>query len=197
MTQRAGVSNGHWRRWIEGAGDRISQLKPRSAGTLEEVWRAWPVLDELSVVDPLALTAGDHGGEPRVLVVSAHPDDEVLGFGGTMALLAAAGVRLRLVSVTDGEASHPRSRTPVARNLAAVRVRELHTALARLGVTDVQSVRLGVPDTRVAQREAEMTEQLSAMLGDCSLCVAPFSDDRHPDHDAAGRAALAAGALRG
>lgn len=40
-----------------------------------------------------------------------HPDDEVLGFGGALALLAGQGARLRIVADTDGEASHPHSPT--------------------------------------------------------------------------------------
>ena len=42
-----------------------------------------------------------------MVVIAAHPDDEVLGVGGTMAVLAAGGAQLRLIAVTDGEASHP------------------------------------------------------------------------------------------
>jgi LmbE family N-acetylglucosaminyl deacetylase len=128
--------------------------------------------------------------------VAAHLDDEVLGFGGTIAVLAASGVRLCLVSVTAGEASHPHSSAPLARDLAAVRARELHEALGRLGA-DVESVALGVPDGEVARHEQELTGQLVELLRDCDLCVAPFSQDLHPDHEAAGRAALAAGTARG
>ncbi|MFC6600286.1 PIG-L family deacetylase [Kitasatospora paranensis] len=131
-----------------------------------------------------------------MLVVAAHPDDEVLGFGGTLAVLAAARIRLRLVSVTDGEASHPRSATATARHLAAVRTRELHHALGRLGA-DAQHVTLGLPDGRVDHHERDLTHSLTELLDTCDLCVAPFHCDLHPDHEAAGRAALAAGTARG
>ncbi len=130
-------------------------------------------------------------------MVAAHPDDEVLGFGGTTALLAASGVRLRVVSITAGEASHPHSHTPVARHLAAVRDRELHQALGRLGAASAQRVALAVPDGKVARHERELAGHLTALLRDCDLCVAPYRRDLHPDHEAAGRAALAAGAARG
>ncbi|MFE9425897.1 PIG-L deacetylase family protein [Kitasatospora sp. NPDC006697] len=187
------------------------QTRPRSAqhlrtvpadpiqrpGTPEQAWQAWAGLRGLPAVDPLACLPARRDRRPRVLVVAAHPDDEVLGFGGTLAVLAASGVRLRLVSVTAGEASHPHSRASVAHNLAAVRIRELREALARLGAADVQSVALGVPDGRVTQSEQELSGRLAGLLGDCDLCVAPYSHDLHPDHEAAGRAALAAGATRG
>jgi len=66
-------------------------------GTPEEAW--WLELRHLPAASLRAW--------PSVVVVAAHPDDEVLGAGGTMALLAAGDARLRLIAVTDGEASHP------------------------------------------------------------------------------------------
>lgn len=44
----------------------------------------------------------------KVLVVAAHPDDEVLGVGGTIAKLSAAGVECHLLIVTDGSSSQYR-----------------------------------------------------------------------------------------
>lgn len=41
----------------------------------------------------------------RVLVIVAHPDDEVLGVGGTIAKLASQGVECHLLIVTDGSSS--------------------------------------------------------------------------------------------
>ena len=38
----------------------------------------------------------------RVLVLAAHPDDEVLGMGGTIAVHTDAGDDVRIVVVTDG-----------------------------------------------------------------------------------------------
>jgi len=42
----------------------------------------------------------------KVLVFAAHPDDEVLGMGGTLCLHAAEqGDEVRVVCVTDGSSS--------------------------------------------------------------------------------------------
>ena len=41
----------------------------------------------------------------NVLVVAAHPDDEVLGCGGTMARLSQAGVNVDVLIIADGEKS--------------------------------------------------------------------------------------------
>lgn len=44
----------------------------------------------------------------KVLVIAAHPDDEVLGVGGTVAKLSAKGVDCHLLIVTDGSSSQYR-----------------------------------------------------------------------------------------
>ena len=133
----------------------------------------------------------------RVLLVSAHPDDEVLGLGGTIARLAEAGARLRLVSATDGEASHPHSTSLTARDLVRIRAGETRAALAALGAGDTEIVRLGLPDTRVAEHEEALAQRLVQLAGGVDAIAAPWSHDVHADHEAAGRAAVAAGAATG
>ena len=44
----------------------------------------------------------------KVLVIAAHPDDEVMGLGGTIAKLSAQGVECHLLIVTDGSSSQYR-----------------------------------------------------------------------------------------
>ncbi len=44
----------------------------------------------------------------RVLIVAAHPDDEVLGCGGTVARLSSQGIECHLLIVTDGSSSQYR-----------------------------------------------------------------------------------------
>lgn len=149
-------------------------------GTAEAAWREWPAL-QLFPVASLDRWAS-------AVVIAAHPDDEVLGAGGTMALLARAGARLRLVAVTDGEASHPGTGDPAA--LARRRIAESAAALRILGGADnVEVVRLRLPDTGLADREDELTGMLRRLCSGFDVCLAPWEDDAHADHEAAGRAA--------
>ena len=120
------------------------------------------------------------------MVVAAHPDDEVLGVGGTMAMLAARGARLRLVAITDGEASHPGADPAV---IAQTRVNESADALHRLGARDIDVVRLRLPDTGLADREHELSDILREQCAGFEVCLAPWEGDAHADHEAAGRAA--------
>ncbi|MEU6056842.1 PIG-L family deacetylase [Streptomyces sp. NPDC047097] len=156
----------------------------QAPGTDEAEWRGW---EGWSRMERYALPEAG-----RVVVVAAHPDDEVLGVGGTLALLAAAGVELTVVSVTDGEGSHPGSTRYSPEQLAGVRARELRDALAELGADGAEIVRLGLPDTGVAAQEDRLAAALAEPLAGAALCLAPWTGDVHGDHEAAGRAALAA-----
>lgn len=148
-------------------------------GTGEERWQAWAGL--------ALLPAADISGWSSAVIVAAHPDDEVLGVGGTMAALAVAGARLRLVAITDGEASHPGITGSAA--LARRRVAETAEALRRLGAQQAEVIRLGLPDTGLAAREDEIAARLSDLVAGFDACLAPWARDVHADHEVAGRAA--------
>jgi N-acetyl-1-D-myo-inositol-2-amino-2-deoxy-alpha-D-glucopyranoside deacetylase len=78
----------------------------------------------------------------RLLLVHAHPDDESIGNGATMAMYAAQGVKVTLVTCTRGEEGEVL--VPELEHLAAAhddqlgehRVVELATAMEALGVKD-------------------------------------------------------------
>ena len=71
----------------------------------------------------------------RMLAVFAHPDDEVFCAGGTMALHAARGAEVMVVSATQGEAGQIRdAQVATRRTLGDVRAQELQLACERLGV---------------------------------------------------------------
>ena len=78
----------------------------------------------------------------RLLLVHAHPDDESIGTGATMARYAAEGAQVTLVTCTLGELGEiiPPSLSYLAEGdggrLGQYRIGELNAACAELGVTD-------------------------------------------------------------
>jgi LmbE family N-acetylglucosaminyl deacetylase len=152
-------------------------------GTPEARWAQWPAMASWP---PLPL---DPAAPP--LVVAPHPDDEILGVAGLMAMLGRAD----LVAVTDGEGSHPHSTVHTPAALAAIRRAETAEALSRLGLRDPAVHRLGQPDGGID--EAAVTRELTALLSPGRWCLATWRGDGHPDHETVGRAAAAACAATG
>jgi LmbE family N-acetylglucosaminyl deacetylase len=130
------------------------------------------------------------------VLVAPHPDDEVLAAGGLMQRLSCHRVALSVVSVTDGEASHPRSPTVTPNVLSDLRAREREQALRHLGV-NARICRLGLPDGAMASQVEELVDCLRPILAPGVVCVAPWEHDGHPDHDATGDAVAAACAETG
>lgn len=152
------------------------------AHTDEARWRAWTGWDRLA-----ALAVPEPGA--RVVVLAAHPDDEVLAVGGLLARLASRGCDLLFITATDGEASHPHSPSVSAGELAGIRSDELDAALAALGHAGSERVPLHLPDSALAAHETELAGRLGSHLAGAVALLAPWSRDGHPDHDTAGRAA--------
>lgn len=122
----------------------------------------------------------------RLAVVAPHPDDEVLGVGGALAVHARAGGRVDVVTVTDGEACWPDLDEPGRRALARRRREESRAAHRHLGLV-VTRHDLGLPDGDVAGCEDRLATALRPVLERVAAVAVVVADDGHPDHDATGR----------
>lgn len=133
----------------------------------------------------------------HVLVVTAHPDDVDFGVAGTVAAWTKAGVEVHYCVVTNGEAGGSDLQMPRP-EMARIRQEEQRAAAAEVGVTDV--VFLGYPDGAVTvthELRRDITRQIRRVRPERVLCQSPDRIwDRlpasHPDHLAAGAAAVSA-----
>ena len=93
-----------------------------------------------------------------VLFVHAHPDDECVGTGGSIARLVAEGVRVDIVTCTDGaegEVHDPTLDPEEARpRLAAIRSGELACSLEALGGGAIHHHLLGYRDSGMIGTDA-------------------------------------------
>lgn len=133
----------------------------------------------------------------RVVVIAAHADDIEFGCSGTVAKWAAAGVAVTFVLVTDGSAG---SNEPgvLKRDLVATREREQRESAAVVGVHDIRF--LGYPDGHLVatldlRRELtqiirEIRPQIVITLDPTMIISANRGYINHPDHRAAGEAAM-------
>jgi len=113
-------------------------------------------------------------GASRVLFVHAHPDDETITTGGTLAALAAAGRTPLLVTLTRGEQGEvvPGEFTGLEGTpaLAAHRAGERETALAALGVKD--HAYLGEPPARARGLEPRRYQDSGMQWGPDGWAIA-------------------------
>lgn len=163
-------------------------------GTPEHRWRTWDGLPRLPDVTADELVPPGS----RAVIVAPHPDDEVLACGGLLSLLGAAGRDVLVIGVTDGEASHPGSSKWTPRLLAQRRRQERETGLQILLSSGLSTtVALALPDGGVALHEARLQDDLKRHLLPRDVVLTTWRLDGHPDHEATGRAAVAAARWRG
>lgn len=74
----------------------------------------------------------------KVLCIAAHPDDEVLGVGGTLAKHASEGDTVEVMLLSDGEMARHTTLTPAVRDRRKERRREARDAADVLGVSGVE-----------------------------------------------------------
>lgn len=121
-----------------------------------------------------------------LLVITAHPDDEVLIAGGTLAACGAAGRPTGVVCLTRGEQG-PISDPALAtrETLGAKRTDELHAACTQLGVSFVKC--LGNEDGNLVWGDSNaILRQLAGIIDAREPnAVVTFGEDglyHHPDH---------------
>ena len=128
--------------------------------------------------------------QSKVLVVAPHPDDETLGCGGAIALLRFLGGDVRVLVMSDGTLSHPRSQKFPASVLRSLRESETLSALKILGVQASAVTFLGLKDgsvpilnSSVKSRAVEACRHYLAEIAPQTIFL-PWRYDPHPDHRA-------------
>src|SRR5215213_3478531 len=126
-----------------------------------------------------------------LMAVLAHPDDESLGFGGTLATYASRGVDVHLLTATRGEGGRYKEARPGqpghpgADALAGIREAEMRAAAAVLGVRDVALLEYRDQHLdRAAPREVvhAIAAHLRRVRPDVVLTFGPDGAYGHPDH---------------
>lgn len=164
----------------------------RGAGTDEAHWQSWNGLEQLASVSAAQLVPPGR----RALILAPHPDDELLGCGGLIRQLAAAGRDVQVLAVTDGGASHPQSSIWPVPLLKKTRALESAEALRRLGAPTVPLLRLGLDDGQVGAQAGRLADALRLILRADDVLVATWRLDGHPDHEAVGEVAAQAALQR-
>jgi LmbE family N-acetylglucosaminyl deacetylase len=123
----------------------------------------------------------------RLMCVLAHPDDESLGNGGTLAKYAAEGVETYLVTATRGErgwqgAEHD---NPGLAALGAIREAELRGAAAALGIRELHFLDYidgDLDQADPAEAIAKIAAHLRRVKPHVVLTFGPAGAYGHTDH---------------
>lgn len=133
----------------------------------------------------------------KLLAVFAHPDDESMGMGGTLAKYSAEGVETYLVSASRGERGWfgPEEQNPGLSGLGHLRARELESAVQTLGMKGLYF--LDYLDGEVDQApHREIIDKIVAHIRRIKPQVVvtfpPDGNYGHPDHIAIGQFTSAA-----
>jgi LmbE family N-acetylglucosaminyl deacetylase len=125
-----------------------------------------------------------------LLVVAPHQDDESLACGGLIAEACASGRAAKVIFVSDGTGSHPRSRAFPRTRLRAVREAEARRAVGALGLAPRHVEFLRLPDRFVPSEGAAASAAIERIVTAASRIEAAalfvsWRDDPHCDHQAA------------
>mgnify|MGYP003882503219 CR=1 FL=1 len=116
----------------------------------------------------------------RVLVFAAHPDDEIIGCGGTIARLSAMGKRVFVVTFCAGETGYS---TPEMKDkIAEMRRAEAEACNRVLGITE--RVILGKP-TQGVVNDRETYQECVRLIRHYrpDVILTHWNEDKHRDHE--------------
>jgi N-acetylglucosamine malate deacetylase 1 len=118
----------------------------------------------------------------NIMVIAPHPDDEVIGCGGTLSLQIAKGDRVSVVFLTSGELG---LKHLVREEAWQIRESEAEEAASLLGIGDLHFLRC--PDWFLSDHIDAAGAALAPILTSIhpDMLFVPHVDEWHPDHKAA------------
>ena len=133
----------------------------------------------------------------KLLAVFAHPDDESMGMGGTLAKYSAEGVETHLVCASRGERGWfgPEDQNPGLERLGQLREKELANAVKELGMTGLYFLDYidgDVDRANHAEAIGKIVTHIRKIKPQVIVTFPPDGNYGHPDHIAVGQYTSAA-----
>ncbi|MCK5107181.1 MAG: PIG-L family deacetylase [Nanoarchaeota archaeon] len=127
----------------------------------------------------------------KVLVFCAHPDDQVIGAGGTLIKYAREGKDIMIVIMSKGEGSHPWLKEEI---ITEMRQKEIERADKIIGTNT--TISLGLKDASFFKdaKETNVSEQIANIIKEFqpNKILTHTAVDPHPDHKTTNKLVTAA-----
>jgi LmbE family N-acetylglucosaminyl deacetylase len=126
-----------------------------------------------------------------VLVISPHPDDEILGCGGSICARSSDGHSIKVAYLSSGEQGSP---VDVPTRVAPMREQEAIRALQCLGLTPSDAIFLGFPDGEIDEGNTNQFVSLMCLIRSLRPAVMyiPHCMEASKDHREASKLAIRA-----
>ncbi|MFO8019443.1 MAG: PIG-L family deacetylase [Promethearchaeia archaeon] len=131
----------------------------------------------------------------KIVVFAPHPDDELVGAGGSILKWQEEGHKIHICYVSDGRAAYTFERktgrlieskeTQISEDdLAEIRMREIDEVIEFLGLPQENIHKFGLPDQNVKNRIELGVEKTKPIIIDADRIVLPSNHNSHEDHQA-------------
>lgn len=128
-----------------------------------------------------------------ILVVAAHPDDEILGVGGTVAKHNAMGGKVYALILGEGQTSRGESRQDIAREVVEELHKDTQDSAKKIGYEQVFF--MDFPDNRFDQVDLlDIVKKVEKCIRELQpeIIYTHYSGDLNIDHQCTARAVLTA-----
>jgi LmbE family N-acetylglucosaminyl deacetylase len=118
--------------------------------------------------------------DENVLVISPHPDDEIIGCGGTLIKMIEEGAKVSVLQLTDGSDTYALKDSP-EHIRKTIRLKEAKVVATNLGFAEL--ILFNEVDSHV-KCTIDIVKKLSDILNRLHPkgIFVPFINDKHPDH---------------
>lgn len=131
----------------------------------------------------------------KIVIFSPHPDDELIGAGGSMLKWKSEGDQVHIIYMSDGRAAYTYERandnlveteetTITEEELAECRMQEIDKVAKFLNITTKNIHKFKFPDQKVRDFKEAGIEQSKTIIKDAHRVVIPSNNNPHVDHQA-------------
>jgi LmbE family N-acetylglucosaminyl deacetylase len=131
----------------------------------------------------------------KIVIFSPHPDDELIGAGGSMLKWKSEGHQVHVIYMSDGRAAYTFERandnlieaeeTKISeKELAEIRMQEIDEVTKYLNIPNEHVHKFKFPDQKVGDFIDAGVEQCKPIIKDVHRIVIPSDHNSHVDHQA-------------